>query len=135
MHTASGQLDTHGHCFPEHSLRAANRPEIEDVQDPVLLGLTGLSPTRREANMKIVGFCSVLLLALPSHAFTASDRTVGVRPSDGTVSFAKAFQVPAGTWVAGVTFANNDPGTTFPQVLLLRGVTSALAGGELLRTA
>jgi hypothetical protein len=85
--------------------------------------------------MKIIGFCCALLLSLSSNAITEPIRTIRVRPSDGTVSLVKAFDVPAGTRIAGVTFANNDPGTTFPQVQLLRGVTSALGGGELLRTA
>ena len=70
-----------------------------------------------------------IVIAAGADAGLAADRMVGIVPSDGTNMLVKAFAVPAGTTILGAQFENNDPSTTFPEVVLVRGPASALSAG------
>jgi hypothetical protein len=60
---------------------------------------------------------------------------VGIVPSDGVAMLVKSFAVEAGTTITGVAFENNDPGTVFPEVVLLRGPLVTVAAGTVLSWA
>ena len=64
----------------------------------------------------------------------AVDRMVGLAPSDGVAMFAKRFTVEPGTIILGAQFANNDPTTRFPAVVLVRGGVSRLSEGPVVAT-
>lgn len=68
-------------------------------------------------------------LVLASMASAAVDQTVGVAPSDGMTMLVKRFSVAKGTVIVGAQFQNNDPRTIFPEVVLVRGVASAMSEG------
>lgn len=65
----------------------------------------------------------------------AEETTIGLTPCDGVNMFAKEFSVQSGTVITGATFSNNDDETVFPAVILVRGGTSSLGEGTVLRTA
>src|SRR5437867_1645516 len=72
---------------------------------------------------------AMALLVLASMASAAVNQTVGVAPSDGLTMLVKRFPVAKGTVILGAQFQNNDPRTIFPEVVLVRGVTSAMSEG------
>jgi hypothetical protein len=59
----------------------------------------------------------------------ASDRMVGVRPTDGATQLVKRFDIGAGVTITGMQFENNDPSTIFPEVSLVRGPLNSIAEG------
>lgn len=85
--------------------------------------------------MSYTRFFASVVLALAVHpgaeTASAATRMVGVVPSDGVAMLVKSFSVSAGTTILGVEFENNDPRTTFPDVVLVRGASSAIADGML----
>jgi hypothetical protein len=69
-------------------------------------------------------------MILGAHTAGASERMLGIVPSDGSTMFAKRFSVAAGTMIAGAQFRNNDARTVFPEVALVSGVSTAIAEGQ-----
>lgn len=74
---------------------------------------------------------SMLVGAIPC----ASATTIGLQPCDGVNKFVKSFHVVNGATITGARFTNNDNRTVFPSVALLRGGTSSLSEGTVLRAA
>lgn len=78
---------------------------------------------------------TVIAVCLSSAPLRASQRMVGLVPTDGEAKLVKRFLVPAGTVVLGASFANNDCNTVFPEVALVWGAVSALSEGDVVASA
>lgn len=78
---------------------------------------------------------AVLLCSAVVSGASAVDRMVGLVPSDGVGMFVKEFSVSAGTTITGAQFANNDPATEFPEVLLVRGPLRSISAGTTVASA
>ena len=88
-----------------------------------------------ESRPMILGVTLALLVSAGAEIGSAASRMVGVVPSDGIAMFVKSFPVSAGTTILGAEFENNDPRTIFPEVVLLRGVSSAIVDGAVVARA
>ncbi len=62
----------------------------------------------------------------------ATDRMLGLVPSDGVAMLVNQFSVRAGTTITGAQFANNDRATLFPSVVLLRGSLGSVSEGTVI---
>lgn len=60
---------------------------------------------------------------------------VGLVPTDGSTMLVKQFAIGAETTISGVQLENNDAATAFPEVALLRGPLTSIAGGTVVATA
>lgn len=60
-------------------------------------------------------------IALTAGPTLASELMIGVVPTNGSTMLLKQFQIPAGNTISSVQLVNNDAGTVFPEVALIKG--------------